>query len=229
MRTEQEINEKKKSKGMDESMKRRMAAFVLGAAMVVSGGLAGYGTSKVVANEVDEKTVLTEAVDEELDEKDDTASTENAGNLKTGLAIMTSVGKSVDAGEDEGMVQTDFDVAAVVVDGEGRIVDCTIDSIQAQVKFDGEGKITTDLTSEFQTKQELGEQYGLKSASSIGKEWNEQADAFAEYCVGKTVDEISGIAVTEEGTAEDEDLAASCTIYFGGFQELVVKAVANAE
>lgn len=195
--------------------------------MVVSAGLAGYGTSKVVANEVDTETTVAE--DEELGEKGNAENVEIAGDLKTGLAIMTSVGKSVDAGEDDGMVQTDLDVAAVVVDGEGRIVDCTIDSIQAQVKFDGEGKITTDLASEFQTKQELGEQYGLKNASSIGKEWNEQADAFADYCIGKTADEVSGIAVTEEGTAEDEDLAASCTIYFGGFQELVVKAVANAE
>ena len=30
----------------------------------------------------------------------------------------------------------------------------------------------------------------MKRASSIGKEWNEQANAFADYVIGKTLDEI---------------------------------------
>lgn len=196
-------------------MKRGMVV-LLGAAMVVSGGLSVYGNPEVITQKEKNETVKTQSEDA-------------VEELKTGLAIVTSIGKSADAGEIDGTVQTDMDVAAVVVDSEGRIVDCTIDSLQTTVQFDGEGKITTDLAAEFLTKQELGEQYGLKGASSIGKEWNEQADAFAEYCIGKTAQEISGIAVTEEGQAEDEDLAASCTINFGGFQELVVKAVANAE
>ena len=35
----------------------------------------------------------------------------------------------------------------------------------------------------------------MRGNSGIGKEWNEQANAFAEYIVGKTVDEVKGIAV----------------------------------
>ena len=95
--------------------------------------------------------------------------------------------------------------------------------------FTKEGKIATALDSQFQTKQELGEEYGMKAASSIGKEWNEQADAFAAYCVGKTIEEVSGIAVSEAGKAEEADLASSVTISVADFISLVTEAVDNAK
>ncbi len=151
------------------------------------------------------------------------------GSLKTGLGIVTDISGSTDASaEAEGTAQADVTIAAVTVDVEGRIVACTIDMAQTVISFDTDGKITTDLTTELQTKQEAGDAYGMKAASSIGREWNEQADAFAAYCVGKTADEVAGIAVTESGTAADADLSASCTVHIGGFQEVVVKAVNNA-
>ena len=37
----------------------------------------------------------------------------------------------------------------------------------------------------------------MKKASGIGKEWNEQAAAFAKYVEGKTANEIAAIAVDE--------------------------------
>lgn len=150
------------------------------------------------------------------------------GGLKLGLAISADVSGSADAGEENGAGAADLMIAAVTVDAEGKVVSCAIDSVQAKVEFDAEGKLVTDATAEIPSKQELGEAYGMKAASSIGKEWNEQADGFAAYCVGKTADEINGIAVTEDGKAEDADLAASCTVYFGGFQAIVTKAMENA-
>jgi hypothetical protein len=39
----------------------------------------------------------------------------------------------------------------------------------------------------------LGDGYGMRSASKIGKEWNEQANAFAAYVIGKTVDEVKAL------------------------------------
>ena len=142
--------------------------------------------------------------------------------LKMGLALMTKVDSSKDAGEEDGKGQADVSIAAVTVDGEGKVVACTIDAIQVAGNFSKEGKLTTALDAQFQSKNELGEAYGMKGVSSIGKEWNEQAAAFAAYCVGKTSDEIAGF------TAEDADLAAGCTMHPGNFQWLVVKAIGNA-
>ena len=49
----------------------------------------------------------------------------------------------------------------------------------------------------------------MGKSSSIGKEWNEQAAAMAEYAVGKTVEELKGVAVNADGQATDADLAAA--------------------
>jgi hypothetical protein len=69
----------------------------------------------------------------------------------------------------------------------------------------------------------------MKKASGIGKEWNEQADFFAKYVIGKTVDEIKVIAVNESGVAADADIAAGITVHINDFINGVAKAVANAK
>ena len=94
----------------------------------------------------------------------------------------------------------------------------------AKVEFDTTGAVTTDLTGSVSSKNTLGADYGMGKASAIGKEWNEQAAAFAAYTVGKTADAVTGIAVSETGGAADADLAASCSISIGGFQSVVAKA-----
>jgi hypothetical protein len=149
--------------------------------------------------------------------------------VKTGLAVVSSLSKSANAtAEAEGVAQTDSLIAAVLVDKNGKIVDCKIDAAQTKINFSTEGKLTTDVASTFKTKNELGTEYGMASASGIGKEWNEQAAAFAKYCVGKTVDEVKGIAVNEEGKAGDADLAASVTVHIGDFIEAVAQAAGSA-
>jgi hypothetical protein len=67
----------------------------------------------------------------------------------------------------------------------------------------------------------------MKSASGIGKEWYEQANAFAAYATGKSVDEIKGIALTE-GKPADADLAASVTVHVNAFIEDIEKASLSA-
>lgn len=157
---------------------------------------------------------------------------EKAGNgesVKTGLAVITSIAKSTDAGEKDGLAQVDSTVVAVAVDNSGKIVKCAIDSAQTQINFSKEGKILTDLNTVFLGKQERGEEYGMKKASTIGKEWGEQATAFADYVTGKTIDEVKGIKVSEEGTPADKDLSASVTVHIGDFISAVEKAVNNAK
>lgn len=159
----------------------------------------------------------------------DKAESTKAEAAKTGLAVITSVANSTSAGEEDGLAETDSTIVAVLVGDDGKILDCKIDAAQSKINFSTEGKLLTDVSTTFASKQELGADYGLGSSSSIGKEWNEQADAFADYVVGKTVEEVKGIAVDEEGVPTDKDLTASVTIHIGDFVSALEKAVANAE
>ncbi len=151
------------------------------------------------------------------------------GALKTGLGIVTSIASSADAGEKDGLAQTDSTVAAVLVDAQGKIVACKIDAAQTKINFSAEGKIVTPLDTVFKTKQEKKEEYGMKKASGIQKEWNEQADAFAAYVTGKTLAEVKGIALNEENRPADAELSSSVTIHVNDLIAAVEKAVSNAQ
>lgn len=149
--------------------------------------------------------------------------------VKTGLAVITTAGKSADAGEADGLAQSDSVVVAVTVDDAGKIVKCSIDTAQTKINFSKDGKIVTPLDTVFVGKQELGTEYGMSKASSIGKDWNEQANALADFVLGKTVAEVKGIAVTDEGVPTDADLAANVTMKIAGYVDAIEKAVANAK
>lgn len=196
----------------------KKAAALLLCTTLAAGALTACGGNKTETTKTEDKK--TESTKEE---------TTDAGEAKTGLAVITSLASSTSAGEEDGLAQTDSTVVAVLVDAEGKILDCKIDSAQTKINFTKEGKLATDTAAELKSKQELGADYGLGKASSIKKEWNEQADAFAEYAVGKTVDEIKGVAVNEEGVPADEDLKSSVTIHVGDFVGGIEKAAANAK
>jgi ribosomal protein L7Ae-like RNA K-turn-binding protein len=153
----------------------------------------------------------------------------SSGKVKTGLAVITELAKSTDAGEKPGLAQIDSTVVAVTVDGKGKIVKCVIDGVQSKINFDASGKLTTPVDTMFPTKTELGEKYGMKKASKLGKEWNEQAAALAKYVVGKTVKEIKAIAVDESKHPIGSDLKTSVTMSIGGYLEAIEKAVAQAQ
>lgn len=150
-----------------------------------------------------------------------------AGVLKTGLSVVGGQGKSKDAtAEKAGTFQTDVDMVAVIVDENGVIVDCAIDVVQAKASFDTTGAYTFPET--VQSKVELGDGYNMRGVSSIGAEWFEQAAALTEYFIGKTADEVKGIALTEDGKPADADLLAGCTMSVSEFVEGVVSAAETA-
>lgn len=152
-----------------------------------------------------------------------------AEKVKTGLAVITVLGKSTDAGARAGLAQIDSTVVAVTVDGSGKIIKCVIDAVQSKINFDASGKLTTPMDTLFPTKTELGDGYGMRKASKIGKEWNEQAAALAKYVEGKTVDELKAIAVDEGKHPTGSDLNTSVTISIGGYIGAIEKAVAQAQ
>ena len=73
----------------------------------------------------------------------------------------------------------------------------------------------------------------MGKVSAIGKEWNEQANAFADWTVGKTVDEVTGMTLkTTEGgevTPDVPELTSSVTVTVTDWQAAIAKAVANAK
>lgn len=148
---------------------------------------------------------------------------------KTGLGVVSSVGSSKAAGEAAGVAQTDSVAVAVLVGADGKILACEIDTAQTKIEFSAEGVVLSDLASTSLSKQEKGADYGMAKASSIGKEWNEQADAFAAYVVGKTVEEVKGIALNEQGVPTEADLTSSVTIHVNDYIAALEKAVANAK
>lgn len=212
-------------------MKKRLA-IVLTLAMT-AGVIAGC-TGQPVAKESEETNTEvavdgeSEATAESTESADaESGATTEGGAIKTGLSIVTSLSGEDASAEADGSAQADITIVAVTVNEAGVIESCVIDGIQGKNTFSADGVITTSAT-EFPSKNELGESYGMKEYSGIGKEWNEQVAAVAEYAVGKTVEELKNGAIDETGAVADADLASSATIYIGGFISGIEDAVNNA-
>ena len=142
------------------------------------------------------------------------------------LATMNSVKSSTSAtAEKAGNIQLDADITALTK-RSGKITSCYIDSLQAKIAIDTTGTITTDLTAEVKTKNQLGEGYGMVAWGGAKAEWDAQAAAFAAYVTGKTAQEVADIAINESTKpADGTDLSTSVTISIGGFQALIAKAM----
>ena len=152
------------------------------------------------------------------------------GALMTGISVSTSVSDSTSAGEKDGAVKFDVTVVAVLVDQNGVIVSCQIDSVPGTVGINAAGEITSDLTAAVPTKNELGENYGMVAWGGAIAEWDAQVAALCRYAEGKTVAQLKDGAIDESGKApEGSDLSSSATIYLGGFVSGIEKAVNNAQ
>ena len=107
---------------------------------------------------------MNDSVKEEVAEVD-------GDSLKTGLSVVASLSAESATEEGAGTAATDISIIAVTVSDSGVIESCSIDAIQGKVSFGADGTVTSDL-GEVLSKNELGENYGMKAASPIGKEWN---------------------------------------------------------
>ena len=177
-------------------------------------------------------SVLEKAIDRGLFDKPivNTPDDDTTETLKTGMAVVTTASPTAATAEKDGTAGFDATLFGVTVDKNGKIVDVEIDTVQAKIGFNAKGEITSEIGSAFKTKTELGFDYGMVNygASSIGKEWFEQIDAFEEFIIGKTADEVKAIAVDDKGYPTGDDLRAGCTIGVSGYIEGVVKAMENA-
>ena len=139
---------------------------------------------------------------------------------KLGMGVSLSTDSSK-----ENNAQVDATVAAVVTDKDGKIVACRLDVAQSKMDVTG-GAV--DAAKTFQTKMELGDDYGMVAYGNAIAEWDAQAKAFESYVVGKTAAEVEGLetVVNESGhnVSTDEALLAGCTMDITAFKAAVVKA-----
>lgn len=201
----------------------------------------------VACNKTDDTTdpettaPATEGTTEEATTEDNGDVTVEEVEYKLGMGVVVNVDSSSSAtAEAAGVAQIDATVAAVVLDKDGKIVSCRLDAVQNKITINADGTIVIPET--FQTKMEKGDAYNMatwgasqdNNGDGIVKEWYEQAQAFEAWVVGKTAEEVENMPVqileNDFGTAgyvitADEDLlAAGCTIQTYDFQTAIVKA-----
>lgn len=131
--------------------------------------------------------------------------------------------------------QLDLTAAFVAFNSKGVIVDSRLDVVQVKVAAN-EAKDGLTLTNKnvdanhsVTSKLELGPAYGMLNDSKIGKEVDEQIEAFADWTVGKTVAEVKSKVIpgSGHGTPVAEDLTTSVTISVDAFVSAVESAYAN--
>ena len=150
-------------------------------------------------------------------------SSQNGGNAawRTGLGVLTEASASGDTSK------VNTITAVVVLDGEGKVADVTLDEMELSLSADSSGGIT--LPSDLRTKRQKGSSYPLAAVSSLEKGWAEQADAFGRWLTGKTPDEVRDIKTDEDGRPADADLLSGCTIAVDGSRDAILRACENAK
>ena len=154
----------------------------------------------------------------------------SGSSVKLGLGVTGYIDPTNASPDGDGRAQANVTACAVTLDSSNKIVGVAWDVSQISAAVSATGTVTpgTDL----RTKKEKKEDYNMKGASPIGKEWYEQIDALEKWAVGKAASDVIGMAVTtnDHGTVPDvEDLKSSVTINIPDFLEALEKAVANAK
>ena len=146
--------------------------------------------------------------------------------VKFGMGIVASYGACNDASaEGNGNGEAIVNIAAVLVGENGKIIKCVLDCADSKAQFTADGKVVE--AGEFKTKYELLKDYNMVAYGGAKLEWYEQADAFANLVVGKSVDEVKAL-VAENGKGTDEVINAGCTIAVADFVNVIETAVKNA-
>ena len=162
------------------------------------------------------------------DKKDENKGEEKAETLKFGFGLYTVASKASNADADvmgEGKVA--ITAAAVAIDADGKIVACTLDTVDNTVKYDSEGKAVAN--DSFKSKYEAGKDYNMVAYGGAAKEWFEQADAFEQVVCGKNLDEVKALVVSDTNKGTDEVVNAGCTIMVNEFVMAIANAYANAK
>lgn len=117
--------------------------------------------------------------------------------------------------------EVELTFAALTLDADGRITSAIGDMAEPALTVAADGGITAPEA--VRTKLELGDGYGMRGASALGKEWYEHSAGYCSYLKGKT--EAEAASIPADGS--DPDLAALCTISIDALQKAVGDAFEN--
>ncbi|MCL2839225.1 MAG: hypothetical protein FWE05_00500 [Defluviitaleaceae bacterium] len=149
---------------------------------------------------------------------------------RIGLGVFTTLDASRSAEEERnGLAQVSSYYTVLTLDENNIIIAAAIDSTMTRVNFDLEGQIHSDLSAFPPTRMELGDAYGMRRASPIAREWNEQMNDFADWMVGRTPLEVLNMQLTEDHRPAEPDLIASVTIVVSDVLASVERAASNAK
>ena len=118
--------------------------------------------------------------------------------------------------------EVDLTVVALTLDADGRVTSAIGDMAEPALTIAPDGGVTAPDT--VRSKLELGDSYGMRNASSLGKEWYEHSEGYCSYLKGKTEKEVADIPAD----GSDADLAALCTISIDALQKAAGDAFENA-
>ncbi|PKK39629.1 hypothetical protein ABB02_00968 [Clostridiaceae bacterium JG1575] len=148
-----------------------------------------------------------------------------SGADKVGLGIDISVKKSAPAKDGKGpSAQIDNTLVAVALKGD-VIEGARLDVVQAKVDYQVDGSLKTNVADAVKSKRDYGDAYNMKKASSIGKEWYQQADAIDRWAKGKTLPQFETLP---EKVKTEADLLSSVTISVNDYMKVYAQAVQKA-
>lgn len=174
-----------------------------------------------------------------------------AGTFTVGLAIESFLDNysPVATATNPGVINMYSDMAASVVDGDGKILASLNDAIQPHIVLDATGKILTDAphmheegypvyTGCKDTKRGLKEAYGMAgkvdaNGDGVKLEWYLQSEAFSKHVVGMTGAEVAAMATAPnfmnyQMSTDEELLKAGCTIQITAIKAVVAESVTRA-
>ena len=159
--------------------------------------------------------------------------------VATGLTLASCGGNKVYTGIgyngswDAAKNQLDLTAAYVAFDSKGVVVDARIDVVQVKVGLDlVNGGLTLLSKAEegsVKTKLELGDAYGMVQYGGSIAEVDTQIEAFADWTVGQTLEEIEAKIDPSlgHGTAHHAELEGKVTITCTAFVDAMKVAYAN--
>ena len=145
-----------------------------------------------------------------------------------GLACISNAKESKAAtAEEDGSANLYTEFAAVVLDGEGKILADLQDAIQPKIAINAAGEIGEAKFNG--TKRELKEDYGMSKIGAV--EWYIQAANFEQAMLEKTAEEVTALETVEDGSHVvfvDEELHASVSISVNGMIAVLLRAMEHA-
>lgn len=143
---------------------------------------------------------------------EDTTMMENDYSYKLGMSAYTHTDGSRGYAEDKnGRARFSTTYVSAVFGDDGTIMDVKIDEVESNVDFDASGALVNYMGGNVQSKKELGDAYGMKDYSGIGKEWYEQIEYLENWLKGKKISDLKKAESRSDSSAVSGGMSMPAT------------------